>query len=51
MSQIVSVLLIILFIIAARSWLSYMVFSISPTIGDFYEFGDGFGFLRLSSSI
>jgi hypothetical protein len=41
MTRIVSVLLIILFVVASWAWLSYVVFSISPTVGDFHEFSDG----------
>jgi hypothetical protein len=41
MTRIVSVLLIILFIVASWAWLSHVVFSISPAVGDFHEFSDG----------
>jgi hypothetical protein len=41
MTRIVSWLLIFVFIVAARARLSHVIFSISPAIGDFHEFGDG----------
>jgi hypothetical protein len=41
------VLLIILFVVTARAWLPHVIFSISPTIGDFHEFGNS---LRLLST-
>jgi hypothetical protein len=43
MNQIV--LLVILFVVTTRAWLSYVVFSISLAIGNFHEFGDGFRLL------
>jgi hypothetical protein len=33
-------LLVIVFIVTARAWLPHMVFSISPTIGNFHKLGN-----------
>jgi hypothetical protein len=46
-TQIVSVLLVILFVITAWAWFPHIVFSISPAIGDFHEFDDGLRLLTI----
>jgi hypothetical protein len=33
--------MVVVFVVASWSWFSYVVFSISPTVGDFHEFSDG----------